>query len=82
MSEGGMIETYLIEKTIVMNEKQIHDLCIELKTMDQGEAEKMAVFIEERISQCIDDHIKQSSVSPKREGAESRMLRKPEDLPL
>lgn len=52
--EGGKIETFLIEKTMGMSEKKIHDLCDGLSTMTQERAQKMAAFIEARISQYID----------------------------
>lgn len=54
LPEGGEIETFLIEKTMGMNEKQIHGLCNGLGTMTKEKAEEMAVFLEKRIAQYVE----------------------------
>jgi ligand-binding sensor protein len=55
---GGEVQTFLLEKTMGLNETQISELCEGLGTMTQAEAEKMAVYIEKQTAQFIDDYLK------------------------
>jgi hypothetical protein len=55
---GGEVETFLLEKTMGLSETQILRLCEGLGTMTQEEAEKMAVYIEKRTAQFVDDYLK------------------------
>lgn len=55
---GGAVQTFLIEKTMGLSETQISKLCEGLETMPQEEAEKMAVYIEKRINQIVNDYLK------------------------
>lgn len=52
------MQTFLIEKTMGLSETQISKLCEGLETMPQEEAEKMAVYIEKRINQIVNDYLK------------------------
>ena len=47
---GGEVETFLIEKTAGLTEKEIAGLCEGMGTMTEDQAEEMALFIEEKIS--------------------------------
>ena len=55
---GGEVQTFLLEKTMGLSETQIMGLCEGLGTMTQAEAEKMAVYIEQRTAQFVDDYLK------------------------
>ena len=46
---GGEVETFLIEKTAGLTEKEIADLCDGMGTMTEDQAQEMASFIEEKI---------------------------------
>jgi ligand-binding sensor protein len=53
LPEGGEVETFLIEKTLGLSEKEIADLCEGLGTMMEEEAQDMAEFIATRIDQYV-----------------------------
>jgi hypothetical protein len=55
---GGEVQTFLLEKTMGLNETQILELCEGLGSITQVEAEKMAVYIEKRTAQFVDDYLK------------------------
>jgi len=55
---GGEVQTFLLEKTMGLSETQILKLCEGLETMTLAEAEKMAVYIEKRINQMVNDFLK------------------------
>lgn len=50
---GGEVETFLIEKTAGLTETEIAGLCEGMGTMTEDQAEEMAVFIEEKITEFI-----------------------------
>lgn len=58
---GGEVQTFLLEKTMGLSEIHILGLCEGLGTMTQEDAEKMAVYIEKRIAQFVDDYLKMVS---------------------
>ncbi len=58
LTVGGEVQTFLLEKTMGLSETQIMGLCEGLGTMTQAEAEKMAVYIEQRTAQFVDDYLK------------------------
>jgi ligand-binding sensor protein len=53
LPEGGEIETFMIEKSTGMSAEEIADLCTDIETMSDVQAEKMAAFIAERIKQHV-----------------------------
>jgi len=55
---GGEVQTFLLEKTMGLSETQVLRLCEGLGTMTQAEAEGMAVYIEKRMAQFVDDYLK------------------------
>lgn len=57
---GGEVETFLLGKTMGLDEDQISDLCDGLGTMPQDRADEMATFIERRIAQYADGYHQKS----------------------
>ena len=55
---GREVQTFLLEKTMGLSETQIFKLIEGMKTITQEESEKMAVYIEKRMVQFIDDCLK------------------------
>ena len=53
LPEGGEVETFLIEKSIGLSEKEIAKLCVGMGSMTKGQAEEMAGFIENRIAEYV-----------------------------
>jgi len=53
LPEGGEIETFLIEKTMGLNENDIAALCVGMGTMSEELATEMADYIEKRIAQFL-----------------------------
>jgi ligand-binding sensor protein len=58
---GGEVQTFLLEKTMGLSETEISGLCEGLGTITQEEAEKMAVYIEKRIAQFVDEYLRKDS---------------------
>jgi ligand-binding sensor protein len=63
LPDGGEIETFMIEKSMGISEKEIADLCTGLASMSEEQAEEMADFIEKRIARYLNDHIKKNEAS-------------------
>ena len=57
---NGEVQTFLLEKTIGLSETQILKLCEGLGTITQEESDKIAVYIEKRIAQFMDDDLEQN----------------------
>ena len=57
LPEGGEVETFMVEKTTEMSERQIADLCAGLKIMTNEEADAMADYIEKQITAFIDAYV-------------------------
>ena len=55
---GGELETFIVEKTLGLSEKEIAALGEGLASMSEEEAKEMAKFIEKRIAQYIDNYEK------------------------
>ena len=53
---GGEVETFMIEKTAGLSEEEIAGLCEGMKFMTEGQAEKMAAFIEDKIKRFMNNH--------------------------
>ena len=53
--EGGEIETFMINKTIDLDEHQIEDLAGEVVTMSREEAESLLEFIRQEIEAIVGD---------------------------
>lgn len=53
LPEGGEVESFMIEKATGMSTEAIADLCTDIETMTDAQAEKMAAFITERIDQYV-----------------------------
>ncbi len=53
LPEGGEVESFLIEKSMGLDEEKIAGFCHGLGTMTEAQAEEMAAFIENRIDQYI-----------------------------
>jgi len=51
---GGEVQTFLLEKTMGLDEAQILKLCEGLGTITSAKAQEMAVYIEKRIAQFVD----------------------------
>jgi len=51
---GGEVQTFLLEKTMGLDEAQILKLCEGLGTITPAKAQEMAVYIEKRIAQFVD----------------------------
>lgn len=54
--EGGEIETFMINKTIDMDENQIEAMAKEIVTMSQKEAESLAEFIRLEIEKIVSEY--------------------------
>ena len=63
LPSGGEVETFMIEKTTGLNEKDIAALCESLNSMTEEQAGEMADFIEKRIAQYMDNDTKKSAKS-------------------
>ena len=57
LPKGGDVETFMIEKSMGLSEKEIADLCIGLESMSQEQAESMADFIEKRIAHTLRNYM-------------------------
>lgn len=53
LPEGGEVESFMIEKSMGLDEKKITELCDGLGSMTEAQAKEMAEFIENRIDQYI-----------------------------
>ncbi len=53
LTEDGSVETFMIEKTLGLNEEEIAVLCDGLNSMSEEQADEMALFIEKRIDQYL-----------------------------
>ena len=54
---GGEVQTFLLEKTMGLDEAQILKLCEGLGSITRAEAQEMADYIEKRIAQFVDGHL-------------------------
>ena len=61
LPEGGEIETFILQKSMGLNEEEIADLCQGLKSITEDQAQEVANFIQTIISQYIDNKVKQAS---------------------
>jgi ligand-binding sensor protein len=61
LPEGGEIETFILEKSMGLSEQEIADLCQGLEPITEKQARQVADFIQARISQYIDNKVKQAS---------------------
>jgi len=55
---GGELETFMIEKTAGLSEKEIAGLCEGMGTMTETQAVEMAAHIENKITEFINNHAK------------------------
>jgi ligand-binding sensor protein len=60
---GGEVETFLLEKTMGLSEERIAELCAGLGTMTEAQAEEMAAYIQDRITQFLAEAIDISDAS-------------------
>ena len=58
LPEGGDLETFIIEKTLGLSPEEIAVLCDGLNSMSEEKAGEMAIFIEKRIAQYMDNYEK------------------------
>jgi ligand-binding sensor protein len=58
LPEGGELETFMIEKTAGLSEKEIAGLCEGMASMTKEQAEEMAAYIEKRLAEFMNGHIK------------------------
>lgn len=61
---GGEVEIFLIEKTTGLSEDEISSLCEGINTMTREKAETMAAYIQEQLSQYVDDYQSQLKRNP------------------
>jgi len=58
---GGEVETFFLHKSMGLSEEEIVDLCQGLQSITEDQAQEVANFIQARISQYIDNKVKQAS---------------------
>jgi len=58
LPEGGTVETFIIEKTTGLDEEEVAKLCHGLEPITREQAEDMADYIEQRISEFVDEYEK------------------------
>ena len=58
--EGGEIESFMINKTIDMDESQIEAMAKEIVTMSQEEAESLVEFIRREVEKIVSDYDKKN----------------------
>lgn len=57
LPQGGEVESFIIEKAMGRNEKEIAMLCDGIETMTREQAGEMAEFIEKRIAEYVNKFI-------------------------
>ena len=60
LPKGGTVETYIIEKTTGLSKTDISELCRGLTSMSEYQADHMAEFIKNRISEYVKYYVSNS----------------------
>ena len=61
LPQGGEVETFILQKSMGLSEKEVADLCQGLESITEVQAQEVANFIQTRISRYFENKIKQAS---------------------
>ena len=61
LPQGGEVETFILQKSMGLSEDEVYALCQGLELISDDEARKVAIFIQYRIRQYIDNICKKTS---------------------